>query len=184
MKKGTDSSGKKLAIVLIILSSVISSIAQVPDSTVKKSFRPLLGNSLYLETFGNAMGASINYERLLIRSNRSYLTGRVGLGMGVYVNMTSHDFVSIPLLLNFQYQVSNVIALEIGAGSTLSIVTSHNYFNPLITGLIGIRAQSKNGFLFKIGLTPLINLDDTFKMWGLETFYPWAGISFGYSFGK
>jgi len=131
------------------------------------------------------MLASINYERLVVKSNRFYLTGRVGFGIGTYIRgMSGQDFLAIPLLLNFQYQLSNVFALEFGAGSTLSIVPSRQYFNPLITAVIGMRVQSKSGFLFKVGFTPLVSLDKFFKLWGLETFLPWAGISLGYSFGK
>jgi hypothetical protein len=179
---------KKAAINFILLILAIPAIAQVSDTTsttkTKKPLRTLQGNSIYAEIGGNAMFLSVNYERVLVKDNRFYLIGRVGLGMGAYVRMSSHDFLAIPLLLNFQYQLSNVVVLEFGVGSTLSIVTSHQYFNPLITGVLGIRAQSKGGFLFKAGLTPLVNLDNTYQMWGFETFLPWAGISLGYSFGR
>jgi hypothetical protein len=179
---------RKAVILFIIFIFAIPAIGQVSDTTQNskplKPLRTLQGNSLYLEIGGNAMGVSINYERVFVQSKRFYLTGRVGLGVGAYVRMSSHDFLAIPLLLNFQYQLSNVVVLEFGAGSTLSFVTSHQYFNPLITGVIGMRVQSKNGFLFKVGFTPLVNLDNTFQMWGFETFLPWAGISIGYSIGK
>ncbi len=179
---------KKVFLLFIIFSLTIPVTAKISDSTLNiipiSHLRTLQGNSLYLEICGNAMLVSINYERLVVQSNRFYLTGRVGLGMGTYISgMSSQDFLAVPFLLNLQYQLSNVVALEFGAGSTLSFVPSHQYFNPLITGVIGMRVQSKGGFLFKVGFTPLVSLDNTFSMWGFETI-PWAGISLGYSFGK
>jgi hypothetical protein len=180
---------KKVVIIFIILNFAIPAIAQVSDTTLNSkpvnNLRTLNGNSIYIEIGGNAMLVSMNYERLIVQSNRFYLTGRVGLGIGTYIEwMSSQDFLAIPLLLNFQYQLSNIVVLEFGAGSTLSFVPSHQYFNPLITGVIGMRVQSKSGFLFRVGFTPLVSLDKDLHKGDFETFLPWAGISLGYSFGK
>jgi hypothetical protein len=180
---------KKVFLLFIIFNLTVLVTAQISDTTLNikpvSHLRTHQGNSLYLEICGNAMLVSINYERLVVQSNRFYLTGRVGLGIGTYIRrMSSQDFLSMPLLLNFQYQLSNVVLLEFGAGSTLSFVPSHQYFNPLITGVIGMRAQSKSGFLFRVGFTPLVSLDKDLISGEFETFFPWVGISLGYSFGK
>ena len=176
---------KKAVVSFIIVSFSIPGIAQPSDtnsnnSSEKKS-RTLQGNSIYIEICGNAtFAASLNYERMVVHSKKFYMTGRFGFGAGQYIYNTT--FIAMPLLLNFQYQLTDIFIIECGAGATLSFVPQEKRWYPFITGLAGVRVQTKKGFLFRAGFTPVYNLHPDFQTF--EEFLPWGGISLGYGFGK
>jgi hypothetical protein len=68
-------------------------------------------------------------------------------------------------------------------GYWIIIGTPHpagSQFYPFITMNAGIRVQSENGFIFRLGFTPLIQVTTLYP--DSKIFFPWAGISFGYSF--
>ena len=64
---------------------------------------------------------------------------------------------------------------EIGAGMSVSLNREWEYIKtPMdLHGVIGYRRQKENGFLFRAGFTPFIQLPDEFC--------PLIGFSFGYS---
>ncbi len=171
-------------------------------SKTKKDFRAIPKNSVYLELGGPALLVSFNYERVFPLGKCLYLSGRTGIG-----DLPSfYNTLSVPFMMNGMYQVSNSFLLELGIGVNLTYtfwpdsqggggifdsgpVESGSFFDPLLTCLVGIRVQSKKGFLFRLGFTPLIELTKNSekgtlnKQFGMNTsFVPWAGISFGYSF--
>jgi hypothetical protein len=161
------------------------------------------GNSVYIELAGHLNVVSINYEKVFYKVRDFYLTGRVGLG---YIPPTVNT-LTVPVLANGIYRVSDVLFLELGFGLsvtytfwsdittreepyTLSTVpVSGHFMDILLAGHAGIRVQKKNGFLFRFGFTPLYELTDILENRTVymqlditEAFLPWVGMSFGYSF--
>ena len=145
---------------------------------------------------------SFNYERVSPLGKCFYLSGRTGIG-----DLPSfYNTLSVPFMMNGMYRISNNFLLELGIGVNLtytfwpdsqgggglfdsSPIESGSFFDPLLTCLVWIRVQSKKGFLFRLGFTPLIELTKNsekgtlYKQFGMNTsFVPWAGISFSYSF--
>ena len=160
-------------------------------------------NSIYLELAGHLNFVSLNYERVFLHIYDFYLTGRIGAG---YIP-PSINTISLPCLVNGLYQISNVVFIELGFGvcftynfwkdyysdgeepSASTFHESGSFYDPLITGVIGIRVQKKKGFLFRFGFTPLLEFfnplekSTIYKQMGTtDSFLPWVGMSFGYSF--
>ncbi|MGA2823502.1 MAG: hypothetical protein ABSE72_08260 [Bacteroidales bacterium] len=197
---------KKYLIILALIFPLFPCCGQRVNSVKSTAihhnyFREIPKNSLYIELLGNAYDlGSLNYEKIIIHKNSFYLSGRIGFGYGIGKPGETYrvNLYTFPVLLNGLFQVSNNFLFELGIGSSLSyanwsayhpssswivIGTPHdagNQFYPFITVVAGIRVQSENGFIFRLGFTPLIqvtNLDKDSRM-----FFPWGGISFGYSF--
>jgi hypothetical protein len=132
---------------------------------------------------------------MLIHSNTFYLTSRFGFG-ALSIGQDKDEYYNyfFPLLLNFQFQLSNSLIFEFGGGTTFAksgwVEQNHytgnseiyKYYNTLITGLLGLRVQTEKGFLFRVGFTPIYNKHVKFNP--RFTFLPWGGLSIGYSFGK
>lgn len=181
-------------------------LCQEPDTMafdkVRKDFRVLPSNSVYIELGGPVLLVSLNYERVFPLGKCFYLSGRTGIG-----DFPSfYNTLSVPFMMNGMCQLSNSFLLELGIGVNLTYTlwpdsqggggmfdsgptVKGSFFDPLLTCLVGIRVQSKKGFLFRLGFTPLIELTKNtekgtlYRQFGLNTsFVPWAGISFGYSF--
>jgi hypothetical protein len=165
--------------------------------------REIPGNSIYLDIGGHLALGSLNYERILFHARDFYLSARIGAG---YIP-PSISTISLIGLVNGIYQVSDVFCLEIGFGvagtytywkgyytesGTDSDTIYHpadSFIDPVLTGFAGIRVQKKKGFLFRFGLTPMIELTDDIEhrtvykqLEATDTFIPWLGMSFGYSF--
>jgi hypothetical protein len=143
-------------------------------------------NSLFLELGGNAFGfGSINYERVFPLSDKFYISGRVGLGAFYFMNISS---ISIPILGNVIFKIANILSLEAGFGTTLFFKKEQDSpeesgLDPLLTGLIGLRLQHPGkGFCFRAGFTPIIETRKIDPYLFTQTFTPFAGVSFGYSF--
>ncbi|HSN50318.1 MAG TPA: hypothetical protein VLR52_03725, partial [Bacteroidales bacterium] len=149
-------------------------------------------NSIYLESPGSSyLYGSINFERLSTRSGNFYLMSRLGVGYGWIDHVNRFSF---PLMINGVFQLSNTFALEAGLGVTImyqfwtykpssiqKYPTSH--FDPVLTGFAGIRYQSEDGFLFRAGFTPLVDILIEDRMLD-KGFIPWFGLSIGYGFGN
>jgi hypothetical protein len=144
-------------------------------------------NSLFIEFLGNGGLYSINYERNL----KSNFFGRLGIGhwssnsFGVKTTVTS-----IPILLS--YITGNKRShFEFGGGLLAGRLTDYSGFADNtdsasifdLTGFFGYRYQKSTGkgFLFRVGLTPFLSLDDkaNYPEKGLSLS---GGISYGYHF--
>ena len=201
---------KKLFISFILFFSLIYCSGQNTDTIdiikTPNEHRIIPNNSIYLELMGQAMGISLNYERIFSHGGDIYISGRVGIGGFGGPEVT----LALPLLVNGMYQVSNGFLFELGIGfnptytfwpnyyssgnlffGPSSIRTFHekgSFFDPLITGFAGIRVQRKKGFLFRFGFTPLIGLTQNiensiiYKQNVTTTLFPLWGIDLGYSF--
>ena len=150
---------------------------------------PLPKNSIYIELAGNAaFFGSLNYERRLFNKKSFNLMGRAGFGFG---QMMDRRLFTIPIIITNVFRVFRSISYEIGAGITLMRIGNNQNARPPFgrvfkndigfSALIGIRVQSKNGFLFRLNFTPVYYYIDLTA--SRRQFYPFFGISFGYSFG-
>ena len=165
--------------------------------------REIPGTSIYLDIGGHLSLGSLNYERILFHSRDFYLSARIGAG---YIPPTINT-VSLIGLVNGIYQISDVFCLEMGIGVADTYTFWKGYYNesgtdsdtiyhpagsfidPILTGFAGIRVQKKKGFLFRFGFTPLIELTNIIEnrmvykqVQATDSFIPWIGMSFGYSF--
>ena len=198
---------KTIFLLFIFVFLLICCSGQKPDTLNLKinitEHRKIPNNSIYLELAGQGLLVSLNYERIFFHGGDFYISGRMGFGY-VPPKITT---LSLPLLVNGMYQVSNGFLFELGIGfnptytfwpdyyssgglfSGGAFYESGSFIDPLITGFAGIRIQKKKGFLFRLGFTPLIELTKNmenrtiYKQFGIKnSFLPWVGMSLGYSF--
>jgi hypothetical protein len=176
---------KYLFLSLLIIFVSTTCIAQIMD-TCKLS--PLPSNTVFIEFAGNAaFFGSLNYERNILNIKSFFLTGRVGIGYG---RVFEYSMLSMPIIINGVFRVFRTISYEIGVGISLMRIGNLNsqsgsgwsYNNDIApTAIIGLRVQSKNGFLFRFNFTPIYtNFNNTETR---NNLYPFFGISFGYGFG-
>lgn len=165
--------------------------------------REIPANSVYLDIGGHLCLGSLNYERIIFHANYFYLSARVGAG---YIPGPINT-ISLLGLVNGIFQISNVFLIELGIGASPTYTFWQGYYNesgnasdtiyhppgsfidPIIAGFIGIRVQKKKGFLFRFGITPMLELTNDVEhrtaykqLRATESFIPWVGMSFGYSF--
>ena len=199
---------KKVLFLFTLLFAVLLCAAQRRDtldlSIPPEEHRDLPNNSVFIELLGNAMLiGSLNDERVFFHEQRFYITSRMGIGY----KPGQYKTISIPILVNGIYQVSNVFAVECGLGANISYthwpswseeiwaimwsyVVYHDggdMIDPLLTGNIGIRLQAGRGFLFRFGFTPVLNIKYInadlveYSILPKKIAY-WFGVSLGYSF--
>ncbi len=134
------------------------------------------GNIIYLEILGAGGLYSLNYERHLDYKT----TFRVGASYFQYsTTQTVTRFIAIPFALNVLIGQRPHL-LEIGLGASLYSVpfdkVTWHLTNRLGIGVVHsfmYRYQkSESGLNFRMGFTPV---------WG-EGFFPYGGLSIGYSF--
>ena len=133
-------------------------------------------NVFYVEALGNAGGYSLNYEQSLgsslwARAGLSYVSGAGDRLLTVPIGLSKlfgkeRDFFELGLVLSPAYAEDDFIFNSENEGKEFGI---------LISPTIGYRYQSIEDVFFKIAFTPLFTTFET-------TFFPWGGISVGYSF--
>lgn len=154
---------KKVITVLLLLcsTSVFAQRRPVPAEEAK--------NVAYFELAGNAVGYSLNYERMLGKS----FSGRIGLA--AYGAVSGDDggiLTIIPVMINFVPGKNNVRA-ELGLGRVFINGTTGSgsenidkFVGGAYTGTIGFRYQKQEGGLFlKAGLTPIWTGDGEGIVW-------------------
>lgn len=139
--------------------------------------------AVFLEVFGNAYLASINYDTRLNKSRNDGFGVRFGLGKGHFFETdepsNTSRYTAIPLNMNYILG-SKRNGLEMGLGITPSFSfhsVSGNSKNITLGGFANInyRLQPlKEGLLFRLGFTPYFDKDE-FKPFYLST-------SIGYGF--
>jgi hypothetical protein len=144
-------------------------------------------NAVYVELGGN-VSMSINYEKIFYQREKLKMGARVGLAVMPGQGSTQ---ISVPLEWNVLFGKSRKY-FELGVGYTngLYIASSKstaetNYDWIMIAPRIGYRFQKdEGGFLFRIGLTPILSIykeDETNRT--KTSYWPlWLGISLGKSF--
>jgi len=175
--------------LMIIFFSVIAFSAYSQISLQDKN-RVLNRNNVYLELGGSAYYYSVNYEKLIVKSNFTALFARLGLE---YLPIRDADrIVHFPLAANLLLG-SKRGKLEIGVGALFRLDFSENnvggegYYltDPptriFMAPVLGYRWHSKPNeygeqFMMRFVFTPLLGMNvftDT------PFFVPWAGISIG-----
>jgi len=134
-------------------------------------------NSAYLELGGNGTLLSLNYERQL-----SYQPG-LGFRAGAGFYSASPFELTIPVGVNYLFNLYNrKVFAELGFGVTytkadvkLYIIIdrkepyTENYSLNYVPSA-GLRIHTRNDFLWRFSLSPVINHNG---------FIPWVGLSFG-----
>jgi hypothetical protein len=180
-------------LVFFFLFFIFFNTCSGQDSSVQSKWN-FPHNSLYLEMGGNSLfWGSVNYERVFLNRQFYYLSGRLGVGYGTFLDLT---MVTFPLIVSNVFQVYRSLAFEIGTGMTWAqVVNTYQdiYYDqydwtyqsgPMLTGMAGIRLQSKKGFLFRADFSPLYDMYQLLEEDPKNNFLPMFGISFGYSFGR
>ena len=135
------------------------------------------GIALFIELIGKGYySANIDFR---IINNHRFSVGITSIDYLVYDNSLGnenevHNFWS-PSLMYYSLIGNGSSFLELGAGMSISLNRKWEYLKtPMnLHGVIGYRRQKENGFLFRAGFTPFIQLPDEFC--------PLIGFSFGYS---
>lgn len=136
-------------------------------------------NQLYLELGGNGLIYSVNYERFL--SDNFTLRGGFGITPGII--FAEGTFIHIPFTIGYLIGGESS-KFEAGLGATYFSGTDVEIFGLpsgdqsliFMTGIIGYRYISPNGFVFRIFFTPLYSKESD------PDFIPSGGLSFGFMF--
>jgi len=132
---------------------------------------------LFFEGLGNAGFGSLNYEKRLVKLDRTksefvFRTGWSGFPGDVNTGTT----LLFPNSFNFLY--GNTHKLELGIGQTLSIRLKGAFFIRTVFNL-GYRFQKSDKRMFyRLTYTPLMS-----NVWDIQ-FQHWGGFSIGYQFLK
>jgi hypothetical protein len=135
----------------------------------------------YFEIGGSAAIPSLNYERNV----RGPWWGRVGLSVVTAESSTDSDTTFVaPLTVSHVNRPDGNHHLELGGGLTVSFGDEQDWYDfeddeeddfasVFATGIVGYRYQKPDGgFQFRAVVTPFL---------GEPGLFPWAGVSFGYS---
>ena len=134
-------------------------------------------NNWYLELGGSALFYSVNYEKILIKTERWGWVGRVGLGYnpGNYTLLNKITLDGGTLMAPFHSSVlygPNKEKLELGVGFTLLAKgTTEREIVP--TAVFGFRVVETNKACFRATWTPFIRNGE---------FVSWVGFSLGRNF--
>lgn len=149
-----------------MVGELLAPLGVSPPEAAKAAAEPR-PNLVFIELLGNGV-LSINYERTLVGVGESVDFGaRLGLGVGV-IGMVDFSVGTPHHRLEVGVGASKIVALPLTA-----------------TGTIGYRYLSDSGFLFRLGLTPLISMADEPVAITDGTEYSWFplfGTSFGWAF--
>lgn len=121
-------------------------------------------NNFNLELGGVGIIYSVNYERIVFNKNMHNISGSIGFERITTSNM---------YVLQADYFYGKKHALDIGIAYWIN-PAAESKFIPRI----GYRYQADSGFLFKIGFTPLINVD----YYNNIPVLPYGGVAIGWSF--
>lgn len=133
--------------------------------------------AVYAEFFGGSMGVGVNFDSRFTEDSRwGY---RAGLAYGEEIN--------VPLEINYlvgRRETKN--KLELGVGVNLPC-SKEGDFGTFAFLNIGYRFQSRNGLIFRVGLSPKLPLDDEWEDDLGASLTLWAAscipyLSLGYAF--
>ena len=159
--------------------------------TLSTTFAQAQSNNVFVELGGNGILYSINYDRMITRK----ISVRAGWGPFALYS-TDGLGNSGKVIVHFVPVLANLLLggdhkLEIGGGVTFVKVNGTINFagksydgsesGTVQTVLLGYRYQKADapGFLFRVSITPIrIPTSASSK----ATFFPWGGVSLGYSF--
>lgn len=124
-----------------------------------KSMYDLKRNAIYLEAGGRGIAGSVNYERLLPFAQNGGLV--LSASAGFLLDFVVGGNIIVGRSKHF---------FEIGSGYSLP--------ENLLVPQLGYRYQGEKGFLMRVTGMYFLSNGASFGD------FPWAGVSFGYAFGK
>lgn len=167
-----------------LLKVIISALILIPSHLFaqEKPYREPTGlNNWYVEIGGAGYFYSLNYEKILYRSEHWGWTGRVGIGYNpsdIEVLQTLYldgKTFMIPFTTAALYGSSErKEKLEFGGGFTL-LAKGANEREVAYTAVLGFRVIETNRVCFRACYTPIITPQGEF--------INWAGVSLGMNFG-
>ncbi len=183
----------KMKILRTIISTFFATLLALTTvgQTESLNVRPSHKNTIYFELFGNAIGYSFNYDRILISKQKLKTAGRIGISYIPPILPPEH-FIIFPL------EISELISLgkenhniEIGLGVTFLFQLHEGNdsgwwtnseidrrIETIAAPRLGYRYQRKDGGIFwKAGYTPLFGISKTRE----DFIVPYM---FGFSIGK
>jgi hypothetical protein len=175
---------KKIIYVLTLgLLTILNAFGRNTDSTLKAN--PI--NGIYLELGGNSLLYGINYERAITNIGKQTIATSFGYGFS-YSTLGVFNDIVIPIEVKLINGIGKKSHFEYGLGATCfyqsdrpdklidGVVVPQSKYRMVNFVRIGYRYTSQKGFLFRIGLTPLIssNSEPMVNLFG--------GISLGYCF--
>jgi len=132
--------------------------------------------TFYVELLGNGLVFSANYDMRFAAAETDGLGGRLGIGY-VGGGDLGGSVLTVPVIINYLLGKDGKY-FEVGAGFTY-VGGNTTFADGFESGIIGTmsfqyrRQPIDGGFMWKIGLTPVI---------AAGTFIPyWPGISIGYA---
>ncbi len=198
---------KYLFLIICILFSLIS-LSQEED--IENGLNLIKRNSLYLEMGGVAGFYSVNYDRILEQKKSGLTSFSVGATYWGKIDYSDgRTNFGIPVSYNYLIGKNNH-HLELGIGITFlyyKFLFQNLYSKEEEKGIAssfllkcGYRYQKPTGGMFyKVTFTPLLDAVRYYKKvinisitntsfiekgFGNNGFFPWAGISVGYTFKK
>jgi hypothetical protein len=178
---------------------LVLSAAIIFSLKIKAQESPVYKNIIYAEGLGNALGYSINYERLVYKGEdfQNYL--RIGVCIGrntdwQYLSsspkksnleyITPIMFVYQKGARQFKFEAGIGIFADFGEPTRRLNLIGHTGNSPIdlgLTGSLGLRYIGKKiPVFFKIAYTPTYIFLFTDK----NFVWIWGGVSVGYAFGK
>jgi hypothetical protein len=162
-----------LRVALAVAVTLIFGMA--PGAAAQKVERAAK-NVVYVETLGNAVVLSVNYERMM----RNYLAVRVGVNaLGVVIHEDGASTLIVPVMLTYLSGLGSSRAeFSLGArfaAGDLDVGRADMDLDGVYpTATLGYRFQPREGgFVARAGFTPVLSGDGV---------WPWIGFSFGYAF--
>ena len=145
---------------------------------------PGRANAVFLELFGNGGLFSLNYERMIVQS----VALRGGIANWAVQDTERTTVTTIPLTVSKLFGAGDR-GFEVGGGLVLGKKTeeerdwaSGGWVSPEssgivnLTGILGYRWVWPSGWMFRVGLTPILTLSGDYPDDGLT---PSGGLSFG-----
>jgi hypothetical protein len=178
-----------------LLAFVVSVLMCNAASFAQDSARVLNKNAVMVELGGNGILYSFSYERKFFSKNQNHLLGRIGYGIIPAIEPISFVFAEVNYLNGDDKEF-----LETGIGFTYDFHERNLHYHPsdgshrdykyyqyFFIYRLGYRYQSKKGFMFRAAATPIFIfepslIDDRVERFKRLKFYPWLGLTCGYSF--
>ncbi len=173
----------KIFVTLLPIFLALNSFGQKLDSIFEVNPK----NSIYLELGGNSILYGLNYERGLSRIAKYTFAASIGYGFSSS-NVGVFNDVVIPFEIKMYNGIGRKNHLEFGLGATYFYDTDRP--DKVVNGVsvtqtkhravnfirLGYRYTSNKGFLFRVGFTPLFDVN------GKPVVNLFGGISLGYRF--
>jgi len=170
---------KTLKFIIVVSIMLLISGGLHAEESTKDQFKK---NAVYVDLLGNGLLLSINYSRVIVKKDRFFLSGQLGIGGELSVPMFA---VPHQVTLNIG-KPGKKSYFEVGVGGTFAHGTDWrngrndvHLFSYMLSPIAGYRFQGRR-FFFRAYLSPLIQIAGyTYNRWAVT---PYGGISLGVAF--